>query len=185
MKRMIVLVVFGLIILPLVGCQGHSREEGRVNVTVEGGEFPAFLVGTWEADQHDWAFTFDANGNISTVVHTLWHVPIDMNKGFYFAEGIEEGTFAFFVMGDCEADYDAADRQLKVKIMMDSYEIKTSVGSLTGRSEDYFEGPVSEDGTLWQVRWRGYGYLNGATPPDINNINANPEPLVFAKIESE
>ncbi len=56
-------------------------------------------------------------------------------------------------------------------------------GDLEGRMEDYFDGPVSEDGRTWTVSWRNYCWLEGAISPPIDEINANPEKLIFTKID--
>ena len=192
MKQLVVLVGCCVFLLVPAGCQnaGRARKDvdpgtprGGVDVIVEGGgEFPEFLVGQWKADQYNWAFKFEPDGSISSIVHNIWALEIDLDEGGFYTEGPDENSYAVFIMGPCEADYNPATRELSVKIIMDRYEIKLPVGSLEGRSEDYFDGPVSKDGMKWNVRWREYGYLEDATPPDVNYIDAHPEPLVFTKL---
>jgi hypothetical protein len=72
---------------------------------------------------------------------------------------------------------------IKVKIIVDYFIMKLPAGELEGRIEDYFEGPVSVDGKTWKANWWNFGWLKGATPPDINEIMANPETLVFTKLD--
>jgi hypothetical protein len=72
---------------------------------------------------------------------------------------------------------------IKVKIILDYYIMKLPGGELEGRAEDYFDGPVSEDGKTWTVKWREYSWLKGATPPDPNVIEANPTELIFSKLD--
>ncbi len=212
MKRLVALVGCAVFLLVLAGCkqqdermssqpQLESKTQDEVLHEVWDGEpqdevlpdffgdqtqrsvFPEFLVGTWKADRYDWAFKFEPDGSISHLVHMLWALRIDVKEGGVYVKSKFEDSYAVFVIGPCEADYNPTTRELSVKIIMDYYEIKTPVGSLEGRSEDYFQGPVSEDGKTWKVEWRNYGYLDGATLPDIDYIDANPEPLVFTKLD--
>ena len=180
MKQLVFLVGFAVVLAGLVGCQDDNKVIG---VSVDGnGGFPEFLAGTWKADKHDWQISFEDDGNISSIVHFVWTLPIDINEGGFFVEGPDEGTHALFVMGPCEAEYDGKTRELSVKIILDHYSIKLPHGTLEGKSHDFFEGPVSEDGKTWKAGWKNYGWLEGAAPPDANVIEANPVPLVFTKI---
>ena len=183
MKQLVLLAGFAVLLAGLLGCQ----DENKVNdVKIDGGnEFPEFLVGTWKADRFDWAINFESDGSISSVVHTLWALPLNLEEGGFYVEGKLPGTYAIFVIGDCKSDYNPATRQLSATINLESYEIKMPNDTYRGKSEDHFDGPVSEDGKTWNVEWRGYGYLEDATPPDVNFINENPEPLVFSKVEAD
>lgn len=181
MKQLLVLVVCAVVLAGLAGCQEGNKVNG---VSINGdSEFPEFLAGIWKADKYDWVIRFEADGRISAIVHHIWALPIDMNEGGFFTEGPEEGTHALFIMGPCKAEYDINTRELYVKIILDHFSIKLPQGSLEGRSDDFFEGPVSEDGTTWKAGWKHYGWLEGAAPPDANEIEANPVPLVFTKVK--
>ena len=183
MKRLLVFAGCFVILAWLAGCQEGNKIDGAsVN---SDREFPEFLAGIWKADQHDWVIRFEADGRISGIVHHLWALPIDMNEGGFFTKGPEEGTHALFVMGPCEAEYDVNTRGLKVKLILDHYSIKLPQGSFEGKSHDFFEGEVSEDGTTWKAGWKHYGWLEGAKEPDPNEIEANPVPLVFTKVKAE
>ena len=72
---------------------------------------------------------------------------------------------------------------IKVKIIVDYYIMKLPAGDLEGRIEDYFEGPVCEDGKTWSVNLWDFSWLKDAATPDINLVKANPEPLVFTKLD--
>lgn len=182
MKQLLVLAGCAFVLAGLGGCQ-KAKKDNEV-ILGDGCEFPKFLVGTWKANRLDWAISFESDGSISSIVHTLWALPLSIDEGGFYVEGKMPGTYALFVLGECESDYNPTTRQLSAKINLEAYEIKMPNDIFRGKSEDYFEGPVSEDGTTWNVRWRGYGYMEDATPPDINFINANPEPLVFSKIDA-
>jgi hypothetical protein len=182
MKQFVVLALFSIVTAGLTGCQNDNKVNGS---TVDGGgDFPEFLAGTWKADKYNWQIRFEKDGRISAIVHNIWALPIDINEGGFFTEGPDEGTHALFIIGPCEAEYDANTCELHVKIVLDHFSIKLPQGSLEGRSEDFFEGPVSEDGTTWKAEWKNYGWLEGADPPDANLIEANPIPLVFTKVKA-
>ena len=182
MNRLFMLIVCEILILGLAGCHKPCEVNG---VSVDSAnKFPEFLVGTWKADKHDWAVVFASDGSISSVVHTLWALPISVEEGGVYLEGKEPGTFALFVIGECEASYNPTTRELSSRIILDAFEINMPNTNYKGKSEDHFVGPVSEDGKTWSVEWRGYGYLEDASPPDVNYIDANPELLVFSKIDA-
>ena len=44
---------------------------------------------------------------------------------------------------------------------------------------------ISADGKKWYVKWRSYSWLEGASEPDQSLIDANPEILLFKKLEIE
>lgn len=187
MKRLAVLAGFAVFLLGLAGCgqQKKLESESLEAKSREENVLPEFLVGKWKADRHDWVFTFELGGRISSIVHDIWALPIDLEEGGYYIEGPDPNTYAVFIMGPCEIEYEPATRELSVKIIMDMYEIKTPAGTLSGRREDYFDGPVSEDGRTWHARWRAYEYLEGAAPPDIDYVDAHPESLVFTKVDTQ
>jgi len=182
MKQLVILAGFAVVLAVLVGCQDDNKVIG---VKIDGGGFPEFLAGTWKADKYDWQIRFESDGRISSIVHHIWALPIDIDEGGYYVEGPDEGTYALFAIGPCEAEYDKRTRELNVEIILEHYSIKLPQGSLEGRSHDYFKGSVSEDGKTWNAGWKNYVWLDGATPPDANQIEANPVPLVFTKIDAK
>lgn len=180
MKQLVVLVGCVVFLSGLVGCQNANR---GVEVAVDG-EFPAVMVGVWEAEVSrlsKWGIKFEPDGSILKIIHSVAG-PVKVEEGGVQEEGPEDSYYVF-AMGPCEAEYTPETRILKVKIIVDYYMIKLPAGELEGRMEDYFSGPVSEDGKTWKVDWRNYGWVEGATPPDPNVIEANPIPLVFTKLD--
>jgi hypothetical protein len=184
MKQLLVLAGFAVLLSGLAGCKSADR---RIDKVIDGDrQFPEFLAGEWEAEMTNnskWAFKFENDGSISKITHVLAG-EVDLEAGGSYMEG-REGTFAVFVMGPCEAEYDENTRELSVKIILEHYNLKLRKGQLEGKSHDYFEGPVSEDGNTWKAGWKSYAWLEGATPPDANVIEANPVPLVFTKVDTE
>lgn len=180
-KRLLVCVLYFLFI---AGCQSSVQKRTLNKIIVDGGgEFPQFLVGTWKANNYIWSIELGKKGEILSLVYVTWNHKIDMKQGYYYVDGPDQNTYAYFIMGPCEGQYNPITRVLKIKLTLNEYEIKVPAGSLKGRSEDYFEGELSDDGTKWYAQWRGFGYLDGAAPPDVNEINSNPEKIIFEKIE--
>ena len=184
MKRLLLLIGCAIPLLTLVGCPNGNS--GANNIVAGDGRFPAFLAGVWEVGegqyQKRWAFKIERDGSISRIVHAAAG-PVDLVQGGVYMDGPDPNTYAAFVMGPCPARYDAKTRVLSVDIILDYYMMKLPEGELEGKSKDYFVGPVSKDGKTWNVKWRSYGWLEGAEPPDPNLIDANPEPLVFTKLD--
>ena len=184
MKQLVVLAGCAVVLAGLVGCQ--SADRGIEKVIDGNGQFPEFLAGVWEAEITDskWAFKFEDDGSISKITH-VFAGEVDLEEGGLYLEGREPGTYAMFVMGPCEAEYDENTRELNVKIILEHYVMKLPQGTLEGKSHDYFQGTVSEDGKTWNAGWKNYAWLEGAAPPDANEIEANPVPLVFTKIDAK
>lgn len=183
MKQLVVLVGCAVFLSGLVGCQDRGTE-----VIIEGdGEFPEVMVGVWEAEVtkfSKWNIKFEPDGSISEIIHGVAD-EVNIAEGGVQGEGPEDNTYYVFAMGPCEAEYTPSTRMLKVKIIVDYFIMKLPQGELEGRMEDYFEGPISEDGKTWRVNSLNYTWLEGATPPDTNLIEANPVPLVFTKLDIE
>lgn len=179
MKRIIyLLLAIFLSAEMLTGCNNSAiSNKGK-------GHFPECIVGVWKSHDFGWAFKFEPDGTIRKFRHMIAR-EVDMvaDDGIIEMTGPEEGTYALFVIGLCEADYESATRRLDVKVSLDHYEMKLPNGILEGRTEDYFTGQISEDCKTWNVEWRPYGWLEGADPLDPNLVEANPEPLVFTKLD--
>lgn len=201
MKRLVVLAGCVVFLLGLAGC-GQEKMSPKIwngeppaedalpdffpdqNHT---GAFPESMVGEWEGDVEGnsgvkWGFKFEPDGSISKLEH-FYAGKVDLQQGGAYFEGADPNTYAVFVIGPYEARYDANTRELKVKVILDYYLMRIEGVEVTGRCEDYLQGPVSEDGKTWKVEWRDYGWLEGAYPPDINEETANPRTLVLTKIE--
>jgi hypothetical protein len=149
--------------------------------------FPESMVGVWEVvmDKEKgskWGIKFEPDGSIKKIIHSLAG-PVKIADGGVGGTGPDESTYYLFAMGPCESRYMPDKRTIKVKIILDYFIMKSPDGELEGRIEDYFEGPVCEDGKTWNVKWWSFGWLKDAAVPDINLTKANPEPLVFEKVE--
>lgn len=149
------------------------------------GVFPEVMVGVWEAEvtrDSKWGIKFEPDGSILKVIHSLAG-PVKLSEDGVYLEGPEPDTYAVFIMGPCEAKYYPETNELRVKIVLEHYEMKMPSGVLEGRIESYFSGPVSKDGKTWEVDWLNYAWLEGAVAPDPNIIEANPAKLIFSKLD--
>jgi hypothetical protein len=180
MKQLVVLAGCAILLLVFVGCRHTNTHVDRVIDDNE--RFPGFLVGVWEVHEPDWGFMFEPDGSISKMVHFIAG-EVNLKEGGTYVEGPDPGTYALFIMGPCEAEYEASTRELRVKIILDYYKMVLPEGELEGKSHDYFRGPVSKDGKTWTVEWRSYTWLEGGAPPPTEEIDVNPEQLVFTKID--
>lgn len=178
-----VLCIFGclLMLAVLSGCNGKHQAQKGDEETADANRFPESIAGRWVSDRDEWGVEISRDGSITFVLHTLCPEPISVKEGGYYVEGPED-MYSYFQLGDCQADYDPVSRNLKVKIILASFDTKLQTKSITGRCEDYFEGPVSKNGKTWHADWRGYAYVDGAAEPNRKEIDANPIKLVFTKI---
>lgn len=171
MKQLVILAGCVVILSALAGCQNPN--------------FPKVMVGVWEADvstYSKWGIKFERDGSIEKIIHPLAG-PVRLSEGGVFLEGRDPNSHATFIMGPCDADYLPETNELKVAIILDYYKMKLPNGVLEGRIETYISGPVSEDGETWPVEVREYGWLEGAASPDTDMIDANPDKLMFTKID--
>lgn len=187
----LLLITFGCVsvLACLSGCQTGATDprlapdlDAKTNA---GKPFPESMVGVWQAKvtRHSkWGFKFEPDGSISKLIHSLAG-PIRVSEGGRYLEGPDEGTYAWYVMGPCQTEYDEQAQVLQVTVVLDHYTMKLPTGTLQGRSEDYFEGTVSKDGKTWQADWRGYSWLEGAASPDPEKIDAKPVKLLFNRVE--
>jgi len=180
MKKIFALLNCSFIVLALAGCN-NLTDQSQEKV------FPEVMVGVWEVEISQygkWGIKFEPDGSIRKIIHSLAG-PVKLQEGGTYAHSETDDAYYVFVMGTCEADYIPSTGILKVKIIVDHFTMKVPAGELVGRIEDYFEGPISEDGKTWKVNWLNYGWLEGADPPDPEVIEANPIPLVFTKLDIE
>ena len=148
--------------------------------------FRLIMVGVWEANSSEegakWAFEIEPDGSIPKLVHPIAG-KVNVKEGGYEAEGPDPGTYATFVMGPCKSSFDAATGIFTVHIVLDEFDMKLPQGEITGKSDDYFKGKVSKDGKTWKADWFFYSSLDGGSPPNIDEVNANPGKLVFHKLD--
>jgi len=189
MKRLIVLLVCGLIVMCFAGCKSQSRNGGVVTppyitptpqkdgneaaAAVEGGDaFPAFLVGTWRAeDESGWEITFEPNGTISSAVIAFGKVRIRPNQKTE-VHG-RKGEPGIFEAGDCEAYYDQLSREMSVVIDMKRIYAEIGGGIIDGTAKYYIAGSISEEGEVWDTDVSTL--LNLTTKlPDANSTKEKP-----------
>jgi hypothetical protein len=180
-------ICFGFVFLSLLvsyGCVEQQKSGAKLQVIPEKADtdFPEFLAGVWEADDSMWAFKFEPDGKISRLVHIIG-VPIKVEEGMYYSENPDYKGSGLFMLGPCDTNYDPNSKVLKVSIMLDYFRIQVADDALEGYSKDLFEGPVSEKDLVWNVEWRSYSALEGGSEPDVNEIDANPQKLVFRKLD--
>lgn len=180
----LVFPVFGL----LSGCQESQTIPGKL-VIADGNsaKFPAIMVGVWEtpvdASGDKWGIKFEKDGSIRKIIHSVAG-PMEVEEGGIYKEGPEKDTFMYFILGPCTSEYDPKTKILKVKIVIEDYEMKLPTGDLRGRIEDDFEGLISSDGVIWKVKWWDYGHLEGARTPPPEEIKAHPDELVFTRVDT-
>jgi hypothetical protein len=162
MRKSLILSVSVFMVFSVIGCSGASNARTDmsnktvitatgIQVTIEeGGQFPAFLVGRWTQGD-GWEFNFEPNGILSSIRHTLGGVEM---KPYYIASVPVLGNKeAAFKPGGWFVNYTPSTRVLTVQITVEDFNFPMGEGSLTGNCVDIFTGPVSKDGTVWQVTW--------------------------------
>lgn len=147
------------------------------------GDFPASMVGVWEAEIPDilWDIKFESNGAMLRIVHYVAGA-LKVEKGGVEANGVDNSYYVF-KLGPCEARYSPDTRMLRAKIVIDYFIMKIPAGEIEGRMEDYFEGFVSEDGNRWETQWFSFKWMKGSPPPHVDWKKAHPIPLVFIKLD--
>jgi hypothetical protein len=168
--------------LPLLAsCQKWvSGQKGGIS------NFPQNMVGVWQGplgiqDSPNWTIVFEPDGSISKMHHRIMG-PIIVQEGGFYREGLDPGTYMVVALGPVETEYNPFSKMIKVKIVIDEYEMKLPAGSLEGRMIDMLIGIASDDGLTWQVEWRNYGWLKGAQEPDVKFIDKHPDDkFVFQK----
>lgn len=187
MKKLLPLCV--CVILLFTGCARQNQKTGEPEITQQTSEevFPEVMVGVWEVvinkrTGNKWGIKFEQDGSIKKVIHVIAG-PVNLSEGGAYRSGSDPNIYGVYVMGPCEAKYNHKKDEVEVKIVLDYFEIKLGGGILKGRMETYFVGPVSDDGKTWKVLERSYGDIEGATMPDPNIIDQNPQKLTFIKMD--
>lgn len=179
MKKNKFFFLIGLL-LSLNGCLTSKYSSKATDKNLQGSFLPEELVGVWVADRKGWAFKIEKDGTINKLSHML-SGKVRVDEGGKTIEG-PENTFATFVLGPVDLFYDNNTQTLTIKVEMAYYEIQLPYGRLIGRTEDIFSGKVDFENERWAVEWRSFGWLEGADEPNIEEINKNPDFLIFKKI---
>ncbi|OHB57096.1 MAG: hypothetical protein A2Y07_10045 [Planctomycetes bacterium GWF2_50_10] len=174
-----------LMIICCLGFCGCNRSAKTGSPRIREAYFPPQMIGVWEVQvgplsTQKWELKFDKDGTIPEMFHYVAGRVI-VKEGGIMGEGPDPNTYFAFDLGPVETGYDPNSEIIKVRIVIKDYELKFPKDSLKGRMEDTLVGKASKDGKTWEVEWRSYGWLEGATDPDIENINRNPEKIVFNK----
>ena len=187
MRFLIILLVCCMVMFVSSGCEKKATPDKKSLNVKNNSEvskvIPDSIVGVWrtkEKEINKWGIKIEKDGSISKIDH-LMGGHINLSEGGKYVEGPDTGTYCFFAMGPCHANYDLKTKILKVKIVVDQYRFKLPNGELEGNVEDYFEGTISDDGKIWNVNWRSYCWLDGASPPQKDIIDQNPVKLEFEK----
>jgi len=187
MRQLSLLLVWFLSVSLSGGCQKKAANSNGVEVLVDGdGQFPAFLVGTWKADQGGWEIVLGPDGKISSAVVSLGRVK--MVPGKVTTIPMELGGKGVFQPGLWTVQYLQEQRELIVEIAIESFRVDLGENIVQGRTRDFFVGEVSKDGTLWWAQRFSYPeytidtakFPNYKLPVDPNE---NPkESLLFQKL---
>ena len=175
-----------LLALSLLLCSCHKQ---AVKNTQPIRNFPPQMVGTWAfqfgpLETQKWQITFEEDGTIHKIAHNVFG-PVTVEEGGINKDGPDAGTYMEVVLGPLQTEYDPKTDTLKATVTIDSYMMQFVEGALKGRMIDNFVGPVSKDGKTWAVQWRSYGWLEGATEPPMDFIDANPALIEFQKVDAK
>lgn len=177
-KKILVLVVLcAAVFSGLWGCQNANR--GNEAIIEGGGEFPEFLVGTWQPDKSRWTFTFEPDGRISKIRHFVG-MEFDVAEGG-LVEQWGDSIEVIYALKTCEARYNPKTRELSVTVVVDPFIMNFIDDSIKGSFYDCLTGRVSQDGTTWNVTWTSAGTVSGGRSIDPNKVK--PKQLTFTKVD--
>lgn len=177
MIKKTLLVLVGLSFTLFSGCNESE-------ITSSNGEnyFPEFLVGTWKANNADWQFTFDADGEITHMKHNFIKISdeIDISTGEVY-EQLKGDYFSIYTLGACTAQYDSETRQLNVSIKIENFHMELPVGIGEGNMTDRINGIVHQDNQTWTADWYSDTEFidQGKTDPSSKPVKQ----LMFIKID--
>lgn len=143
-------------ILLIIGCAGSdpaAQQAGKTDVAEAAADnhFPEYLVGTWRNQEHGWRITFEADGTISSVVHTMGRVELSPDEETTIP--LRTGGTGTYTPGRWIASYDRANQELSVQIVLERFSAHIPGGSLESSSKDMFSGHVEKEEGLWFADW--------------------------------
>jgi len=176
----------------LSGCQSPDRDKSGVEVIVEGGgEFPEFLVGTWQAEgESGWEFSFEPDGTISSVIHATAG-RVRLKPGETTVLPTITGGKGIYEPGEWLVHYIPADRELTVKISLSNFYTELGNDILEGQNADVFVGEIDEEGNIWETNWTSFFDYTAHTAKNPNfKMSSDPnyghrKNLVFKKVSAE
>ncbi|MDD5063136.1 MAG: hypothetical protein PHQ35_00040 [Phycisphaerae bacterium] len=186
--------VFGSLVFILVfgGCGqqgGKVSSQPQLKSETSKNKLPSFLAGVWEVKMGKYkgkvGIKIEPDGSVSRALYTEAG-PVYLAEGESYGEAKDkdENGYYLFTTALCEAKYVPETRVLSMKIVTDSI-LQLSIAEMKGGMNEYFEGPVSEDGRTWEAEWSYYSWLDEQGPPDPNTMKANPVLLIFTKADTK
>jgi hypothetical protein len=185
MRLLYFLFLYVLLLLSVFpGCSGTAKTNNHlVSGQDNDSKFPAFLVGTWQAEDIKnnikWQFTFDPNGSIVTMKHYFISTPITVADGGTY-EQLKDTSSGTYVLGPQEVIYDHSKRQLKVIITIDYFYLNLPIGIIEGTMLDRLEGLVLPDGKKWEADW--YSHIQFTEAEKVEPPTSPLKQLVFVKV---
>jgi hypothetical protein len=170
------------------GCESSGRKTVASAASGKGGEsagadkFPAFLAGTWQAQDAPWQVVLTPDGTVDSAVVAMAEARVRPNQTTEFE--MLDGSISHITAGELFAEYRPAGRQLFVSIELKDIHIVFPDDLLKGNTIDNFTGTVSEDGRTWNaehITIFDYGPRFPQVPDDVNY----PTPIVFNKVEEK
>jgi hypothetical protein len=161
----ILLILHSLIfILSIAGC-GQPTKQSRIPadpnqlvLPVEiagGGQFPEYLAGTWTEDgAKKRVFEFSKEGNLETMIFWLARAPLKPHSLVEIP--LKDGGKGTFKCGKWHAEYNPATREMEIEIVIEAFTLQMPTEKLEGSIREYYFGPISEDGTRWDVDYTGF-----------------------------
>ena len=187
MKRFVLLMVYVSLAAALAGCRNPAADNDGVEVTVDGdGQFPAFLVGTWKAEDGGWELVFEPDGKISSAIVSIGRAKLQ--PGRTTTVPMQMGGKGVYKPGLWTVQYFRERRELIVEIAIDQFRVELGDNVIQGRTRDFFVGSVSADGRYWWAARLNFPeyvvdtekYHNYKLPFDPNE---NPrESILFQKV---
>jgi hypothetical protein len=180
MKKTFYLLATGYWLLATVfisGCQETAKKEKifESNGVIDG-NIPAFLAGTWKAEDSAWEITISKNGEVISAILPLGEVEVKPNQKTIVE--MQDGSKSVYTAGNFEVNYNPLNKELEVAIEMKNVHIVFVDNVIDGNSTEIFTGSVSEDGKIWETMLLEIFDYGQRFPQDSNAIG---EQLRFRK----
>ena len=187
-----------LVLFNVGGCRTEQPVDDSVDielpdyrvteVIIEGGDsFPPYLVGTWVDERQRWQFTFQPDGQISNIVHSMGRVSLEPGKVKKIP--MRFGGTSIYEPGQWVVIYNNDNKYLTVQIVLEYMYAEIGDGIVEGSSVDIFSGPVEDKEPIWLVDWISYPEYTAHTEkyPNFSLRDKNDPPkqqsLVFKKTQ--
>lgn len=177
-------------VLAFLGCeQQNGKISSQPQLENEAGKdkLPAFLAGVWEVKTGKYkgkvGIKIEPDGLVSRALYTE-EGPVYLAEGESYGEAKDkdENGYYLFTTALCEAKYVPETRVLKIKIVTDTI-LQLTIAEMKGGINEYFEGPVSEDGRTWEAEWSYYNWLDEQGLPNPDTPKPGSVLLIFTKTD--